>query len=338
MLAGMRIEPPPSPACATGTMPLATAAAEPPLDPPALRVGVPRVARRAVRLGFGRRHQPELGRVRLADDDEARRLELREQVARASARCSSPLCSARLPAWYGAPASVPSRSLTTIGTPRNGPSGSVAARRGARPVEQRVDDGVQLAVQLLDAGDRGVDELDRATRRRCGRARPGRWRRGVRVPCPSAEHGTRADVMRRRPAAVDGSTGPSRGGRSATGRPPSRRGPGRRRGASAAWYATVGSTCAGRTSTRSPTRTASCRRERHVLVGAEPHVADRRSSGCRGPCRAPSGRSRRPRTSALDVHDRRDDAQRGAERKVELAVRGVHQRVRTGLDLGRDGR
>ena len=32
--AGMRIEPPPSFACATATMPLATAAAEPPLEPP----------------------------------------------------------------------------------------------------------------------------------------------------------------------------------------------------------------------------------------------------------------------------------------------------------------
>jgi hypothetical protein len=38
-LAGMRIEPPPSLACATGTMPPATAAAEPPLDPPVERVG-----------------------------------------------------------------------------------------------------------------------------------------------------------------------------------------------------------------------------------------------------------------------------------------------------------
>ena len=38
MLAGIRIEPPPSPACATGTIPLATAAADPPLEPPALRV------------------------------------------------------------------------------------------------------------------------------------------------------------------------------------------------------------------------------------------------------------------------------------------------------------
>src|SRR5512139_3801714 len=34
--AGMRIEPPPSLACAAGTMPAATAAAEPPLEPPEL--------------------------------------------------------------------------------------------------------------------------------------------------------------------------------------------------------------------------------------------------------------------------------------------------------------
>src|SRR5262245_17397809 len=35
----MRIEPPPSFACATGTIPRATAAAEPPLEPPVVRVG-----------------------------------------------------------------------------------------------------------------------------------------------------------------------------------------------------------------------------------------------------------------------------------------------------------
>src|SRR5215469_9167137 len=38
-LAGMRIDPPPSLACATGTMPLATAAADPPEDPPVDRPG-----------------------------------------------------------------------------------------------------------------------------------------------------------------------------------------------------------------------------------------------------------------------------------------------------------
>src|SRR6266852_7736112 len=37
--AGMRIEPPPSLAWAIATMPAATATAEPPLDPPVLRVG-----------------------------------------------------------------------------------------------------------------------------------------------------------------------------------------------------------------------------------------------------------------------------------------------------------
>ena len=37
-LAGMRIEPPPSFACAAGTMPDATAAAEPPEEPPGDRV------------------------------------------------------------------------------------------------------------------------------------------------------------------------------------------------------------------------------------------------------------------------------------------------------------
>jgi hypothetical protein len=37
--AGIRIEPPPSFACAIGTIPAATAAPEPPLEPPALRLG-----------------------------------------------------------------------------------------------------------------------------------------------------------------------------------------------------------------------------------------------------------------------------------------------------------
>src|SRR5947208_4593830 len=36
--AGIRIDPPPSLACATGTIPAATAAAEPPLEPPVERL------------------------------------------------------------------------------------------------------------------------------------------------------------------------------------------------------------------------------------------------------------------------------------------------------------
>ena len=65
------MDPPPSLACATGTMPEATAAAEPPDDPPVecsvfhgLRDGA-----EAARLGGGQ--DAELGRVGLAADDEA---------------------------------------------------------------------------------------------------------------------------------------------------------------------------------------------------------------------------------------------------------------------------
>ena len=79
-LDGMRIDPPPSPACATGTSPAATAAAEPPLEPPGPRVGSHglRVAPYACGSVVGL--QPELGRVGLADDHEAGAFELVEEV------------------------------------------------------------------------------------------------------------------------------------------------------------------------------------------------------------------------------------------------------------------
>ena len=67
----MRIEPPPSLACANGTMPLATAAAEPPLDPPGERAGVPRVVRRPPGDRFGGRHAAEFGAVGPAGDHQA---------------------------------------------------------------------------------------------------------------------------------------------------------------------------------------------------------------------------------------------------------------------------
>ena len=68
--AGIRIEPPPSLPCATGTIPAATAAAAPPLDPPGVRSSVPRVARRAEPPRLGRRQDAHLGHRGLADDHE----------------------------------------------------------------------------------------------------------------------------------------------------------------------------------------------------------------------------------------------------------------------------
>ena len=70
--AGMRIEPPPSLPWASGTIPAATAAAEPPEEPPGRARRVPRVAGRARVARLGGRQDPELRQVRHADDDEPR--------------------------------------------------------------------------------------------------------------------------------------------------------------------------------------------------------------------------------------------------------------------------
>ena len=69
MLAGMRIEPPPSLPCANGTIPAATATAAPPLDPPAEQGRVPRAAGRAGEVVVGVAGEAELRGVGLAEAD-----------------------------------------------------------------------------------------------------------------------------------------------------------------------------------------------------------------------------------------------------------------------------
>ena len=78
--AGIRSEPPPSLPCAIGTIPAATAAAEPPDEPPGvrsrshgLRVGPPRRGSVTGRI-------PHSGSVGRADDDEARRAQAPDDV------------------------------------------------------------------------------------------------------------------------------------------------------------------------------------------------------------------------------------------------------------------
>ena len=68
--AGIRVEPPPSLPWAIGTMPAATAAPEPPLEPPGVRFSVPGIAGRAEAARLGRREDPQLRQGRLADDHE----------------------------------------------------------------------------------------------------------------------------------------------------------------------------------------------------------------------------------------------------------------------------
>ena len=103
-LAGIRIEPPPSLAWATGTIPAATAAAEPPLEPPVERSRSQGLRVGAVGAGLGRRQDPELRGVGLADRDEAGVAEaLRRGRCRPAARKSASL-SACMPRCRGCPA------------------------------------------------------------------------------------------------------------------------------------------------------------------------------------------------------------------------------------------
>ena len=78
--AGMRIEPPPSLAWAIGTMPAATAAPEPPLEPPVERSRSQGLRVGAVGARLGGRQDAQLGRVRLADRDQAGGAEALRQV------------------------------------------------------------------------------------------------------------------------------------------------------------------------------------------------------------------------------------------------------------------
>ena len=76
-LAGWRIEPPVSVPRASGASQAATAAAEPPLEPPGMRSRSHGIARRLVGAVLGRRAHGELVHVRLADQD---RVGLRSRV------------------------------------------------------------------------------------------------------------------------------------------------------------------------------------------------------------------------------------------------------------------
>src|ERR1700720_144509 len=116
--AGIRIEPPPSLACANGTMPLATAAAAPPLDPPGERLvshGL-WVAPQASGSVVGT--LPSSG---LLVRPAITRPALRYRLTSVGSASETPdaFFSARLPLVMGWPAYPANRSLIRNGTPRN---------------------------------------------------------------------------------------------------------------------------------------------------------------------------------------------------------------------------
>ena len=131
--AGMRIEPPPSLACAIGTIPAATAAAEPPLEPPVERSGSTGCAPGRRPCGSVVGQDPELGRVRLAD--EARSPASRKRRSEPGvlvARPSRARCRKRMPSCMGSPGRVAAEVLDQERHAAEGPVGRLASRAPSR--------------------------------------------------------------------------------------------------------------------------------------------------------------------------------------------------------------
>ena len=154
-------------------MPLATAAADPPDDPPVECSAVPRVAggREALWLRGDRR--AELGHVRPTQHDEAGGAELLGQKRAHGHRHRRHRADAerrRLPGHGRAEVLEQERHAAERAI------GQDPARLLARLVEPRTDHRVELWIERLDTGDRLVDQLLRAHLPASGRGPPARSR------------------------------------------------------------------------------------------------------------------------------------------------------------------
>ncbi|GAA0375582.1 hypothetical protein GCM10009530_27610 [Microbispora corallina] len=124
--AGIRIDPAPSLACATGTAPAATSAAAPPLDPPAPRP-----------VSQGLRVTPYLSDSvakstaisgTVVTPSTARPAALNLRITPVSCRATTPR-RARLPIVNGTPSATGPWSLMRNGTPDSGPSSAWSSAR-----------------------------------------------------------------------------------------------------------------------------------------------------------------------------------------------------------------
>ena len=130
--AGILIDPPPSLAWAIGTMPAATAAAAPPLDPPGVRSVSHGLRVGPCAIGSVTGKLPSSGllvRPRLIRPASRSRL---TKVMSCTAR-GGLAASAALPLVIGIPASGAQRSFNRNGTPRNGGRSPLPRPAGAVP-------------------------------------------------------------------------------------------------------------------------------------------------------------------------------------------------------------
>ena len=188
--AGWRIEPPVSVPSASGAIAAATAAAEPPLEPPGHALEIPGVARRAVGRVLGRRAHRELVHVRLAELDHALRL----AAAHDGRRVRRPV--ALEDARAGRRRHAADAEQILVGDRHAGdaaaPGRVQRARTREHPLGIDVQEHVEIAVRA----------------RRCGRGRPRRRpRRSARARRAGARSPPRSCGRRRgRPSGADRGT------------------------------------------------------------------------------------------------------------------------------------
>src|SRR5580704_15293607 len=139
--AGMRIEPPPSVAWATGSIPAATAAAAPPLDPPALRPISQGLRTGPNSAGSVLGLRPSSGVLDLAKHTSPADRK-RRTISESSDATSS--ANRRLPFDVATPATRVHRSFMTNGTPRKGPDGRPSS------IAWRARDSKRFTMALTD--------------------------------------------------------------------------------------------------------------------------------------------------------------------------------------------
>ncbi len=122
-------------------------------------VGTPGAAAGTIGLRLGGRPGAELGHVGAAHHDEARGLELLDQVGgrrRAMVRIAK---EARPPVERVAGAVAAGEILQQEGHAAEGPLGQRAGGLSPRALVVLVDDGVELRIEVFDQSDRSLDEL-----------------------------------------------------------------------------------------------------------------------------------------------------------------------------------
>ena len=161
---GIRIEPPPSVPSASGTMPAASAAELPPLEPPGVLVGSQGLRVTPVSALSVTPFQPSSGVVVLPGSTAPER---RSAATTGASSSHGPAGSMAVePRSVGQPR-VTRRSLTATGTPSRGPAGSLRRQRASDArasfsADSGVDEaeGVEGAVSLLDPLERRLGGLD----------------------------------------------------------------------------------------------------------------------------------------------------------------------------------